>query len=60
VALHVKTSDGTTRICFGGKTVTYNDAYKIAISVKDKIMEIMRPSDVVFEDNVKSATGGCL
>lgn len=62
VALHIKTTDGDTRMCFGGKSVTHEDAYKIAVNVKNKIMEIAaHTTNVLFEDNVsRSATGGCL
>jgi hypothetical protein len=58
VALHIKTSDGTQRMCFGGKTISPTDAYKIAINVKNKIMETH--TNVLLEDDMsKSATGGC-
>lgn len=39
VALHIKTADGTTRICFGGKTITQDNAYKTAIAIKNKLTE---------------------
>jgi hypothetical protein len=39
VALHIKTADGTTRICFGGKTITQENAYKTAIAIKNKLTE---------------------
>ena len=59
VALHIKKADGPARICFGGKTVAFNDAYLTAIAVKNRIME-MHPK-VPFEDDIlRSATGGCL
>jgi hypothetical protein len=58
IALHVKTPDGTTRICFGGKTVTKEDAYKIAMSVKDEIMKT-HENVMLQDDTSKSATGGC-
>jgi hypothetical protein len=58
VALHIKTSDGTQRMCFGGKTISPTDAYKIATNVKNKIMETH--TNVLLEDNMsKSATGDC-
>lgn len=58
IALHVKTSDTTTRICFGGKTVSKEKAYEIAHAVKDEI--ITRHPDVIVQDDVsRSATGGC-
>jgi group I intron endonuclease len=59
VALHVKTSDETVRICFGGKTVAFENAYKTAIDVKNKLMEMH--ANVMLDDEIsKSATGGCL
>jgi hypothetical protein len=55
----VKTKDETKRLCFGGKTVSFESAYKIATAVKDKILELH--TDVVIEDDAsKFATGSCL
>lgn len=59
VALFVKTEEKTVRLCFGGKTVSYDDARAIAIAVKNKIMEL-NPSAVFEDDTSRSATGGCL
>lgn len=59
VALHIKHTGGTTRICFGGKTITLLDAYHTAISVKNAIME-MHVSAVLQDDLSESATGGRL
>jgi group I intron endonuclease len=61
VALHVKTNEGTTRICFGGKSVSFEDAHKTAMAVKERIMEIAQVTNLLFEDDAsRSATGGCL
>lgn len=58
IALHVKTSDSNTRICFGGKTVSKEKAYEIAQAVKDEII-IRHPDAKVQDDVSRSATGGC-
>lgn len=59
VALHIKSSEGTLRMCFGGKKIKLEDAYETAIAVKDKILE-MHTENVLLEDDIsKSATGGC-
>jgi group I intron endonuclease len=58
IALYIKTKEGTTRICFGGKTVTKEDAYATALAVNDEIMKT-HESAVLQDDMSKSATGGC-
>jgi hypothetical protein len=51
IALHIKTSEGTTRICFGGKTISKEDAYKTAQVVKDEIMKMHE--NVVLQDDIE-------
>jgi group I intron endonuclease len=59
VALYIKHKDGTIRMCFGGKTIKQEDAYKTAILIKDSILEIH--ATATFEDSLsRSATGDCL
>ena len=59
VALYIKHKEGTIRMCFGGKTVKQEDAYKTAIVIKDSIQEIH--ATATFEDSLsRSATGDCL
>lgn len=59
VALHIKHNEGTLRICFGGKTIQLDDAYKTALRVKDLIMET-HTSAILQDDLSESATGDCL
>jgi hypothetical protein len=60
VALYIKHNEGTLRICFGGKIVTFDDAYKIAQSVKNAIVETHNNDNIILQDDIsKSATGGC-
>lgn len=59
VALYIKHKDGMIRMCFGGKTITQEDAYKTAKLIKDTILEIH--ANASFEDSLsRSATGDCL
>jgi hypothetical protein len=59
VALYIKHKDGMMRMCFGGKTVKHEDAYKTAKLIKDSILEIHATAS--FEDSLSmSATGDCL
>jgi hypothetical protein len=59
VALYIKTADGTKRLCFGGKTVTFESAYELANAVKHKILET-HTDVVIIDDASEFATGGCL
>lgn len=59
VALYIKHNTGALRICFGGKTISLNDAYKTALQVKDLLME-KHTSAILQDDMSKSATGDCL
>lgn len=59
VALHIKHNEGVLRICFGGKTIALNDAYKTALRVKNLLME--RHKGAILQDDMsESATGDCL
>jgi hypothetical protein len=59
VALYVKTSDETYRMCFGGKKIAQTEAYTTACMVKDALIE-MQTGTILLEDTIsKSATGGC-
>jgi hypothetical protein len=51
VALYVKTADGTTRICFGGKTITQENAYKTAIAIKNKLTETNTNTNLLVQDD---------
>jgi hypothetical protein len=51
VALYAKHKNGTLRICFGGKTIKQEDAYKTALELKEAI--IQNKSDIVFQDDYR-------
>ena len=53
VSIHVKTADGTVRICFGGKKITPDNAYKTAITIKNKIIE-MSTNTLLVQDDYRS------
>jgi hypothetical protein len=59
VALYIKHNEGTTRICFGGKTIKLKDAYETALKVKNIILET-HESVIIQDDLSESATGGRL
>lgn len=59
VALHIKHNEGVLRICFGGKSISQNDAYKTAVRVKNLLMET-HTSAILQDDMSESATGDCL
>lgn len=60
VALYIKHDEGTLRICFGGKKVSFEDACKTANAVKDAIVEAHNTENIIIQDDVsRSATGGC-
>ena len=52
VALYVKTADETTRICFGGKQITPDNAYKTALAIKDKL--IATRTNTLVQDDYRS------
>ena len=52
VALHIKTTDGTIRICFGGKKIKQDDAYRTALAIKEKLMETH--TNILVQDDYRS------
>ena len=58
VALHITTAGGTKRMCFGGKTISQENAYKTAMSVVTALGELTTIT-FVQDDISRSATGGC-
>jgi hypothetical protein len=52
VALYIKTSDETIRICFGGKQITSDNAYKTALAIKEKL--IATHTNVLIQDDYRS------
>jgi hypothetical protein len=60
VALYIKHDEGTLRICFGGKKISFEDACKTAHAVKNAIIEAHNTENIIVQDDVsRSATGGC-
>jgi hypothetical protein len=59
VALHIKTSETTRRMCFGGKTICLGDAYKTAMAVKNALEKECNV-EVFINDLSESATGDCV
>lgn len=59
VALHIKTSESTRRMCFGGKTICLEDAYKTAMAVKNALEKECKV-EVFVNDLSESATGDCI
>ena len=58
VAVHITGSKGTKRMCFGGKTVPVEDAYKTALAVVNALGELCTIR-LLQDDLSRSATGGC-
>jgi hypothetical protein len=58
VALHITTAEGTKRMCFGGKTISLENAYKTAVAVVSALGELTTIT-FVQDDISRSATGGC-
>lgn len=54
VSIHIKTPEGTFRICFGGKKITSDNAYKLAVVVKDKIIEASTNNNILVQDDYRS------
>jgi len=54
VSCHIKTSEGTFRICFGGKKISPDNAYITALAVKNKIMENSTNSNILVQDDYRS------
>lgn len=52
VALYIKTTDETIRICFGGKQITSDNAYKTALAIKEKL--IATHTNVLIQDDYRS------
>jgi hypothetical protein len=59
VALHIKTSETTRRMCFGGKTICLEDAYKTAMAVKNALEKECKV-EIFVNDLSESATGDCI
>ena len=52
IALYIKTTDETIRICFGGKQITSDNAYKTALAIKEKL--IATHTNVLIQDDYRS------
>lgn len=58
VAIYITTTEGMKRMCFGGKTITQEQAYKVALSVLEALRELCTIK-LLQDDLSRSATGGC-
>ena len=54
VSIHIKTPEETLRICFGGKKISPDNAYKLAVAVKDKIIETNTNNNILVQDDYRS------